>query len=312
MNPPCGSQPSTSDPTRNRPLVPKGVTVFLAKSVQDAHTRAEQDIYQTMWNKGTPEEGCDNRLFQMGNTKLARLAGGSQRQLRRNIQSLQAKLSIEVICESQPLAARQYRVLHYGQILARRRTAGLEWVKRSRGSVNLVPSPEVRGGVTVTSLDTVTFLDTVTRGGGDTVTPLINQEHLNQERKQQHAAVPIHQPTPDLPKTTEEIHRKFPSTDVPFIQEIFSACRRAATAAGNDPQDVTDQLVAEAVKKSYRRTQESGGLYLKTVPPCVVTLLTKKKQPQAATLWEPAWLESASEEEKQNWRNQNRKGAACG
>lgn len=154
--PPTVASPPTvvPPPTVNSPAKRRGVTAFTARTVQDAHTRSEQQLYLALWNSANGN--TDSRITQAGNAHLMTATGLSVNQLRRNLASLVAKLAIECMHGGDYTTARTWRVHSYRSILERRRAACLTWVLRHRGSVELtVPPPTVISPPTVASPPTV-------------------------------------------------------------------------------------------------------------------------------------------------------------
>ena len=98
---------------------------------RDAHTRAEQQLYERLWEIGTPSaEG--SRTITIGFGAMARLVGLSESNARINMRSLIAKLAAEEVSEyncAQSLG-RTYRILPDKEIMQRRREAGLLWYMR--------------------------------------------------------------------------------------------------------------------------------------------------------------------------------------
>jgi len=122
------SQP-THDSRRSR--------VKRAHVVEDGHSLAEQEVYRTLWKAGTPE-GDDpeaNRTIRIGYDRLAALVRLSWVTVKANLRSLEKKLSIEVVAaeDSANREGKRYRVYSNAAIWARRQSAGLLWVRRTRG-----------------------------------------------------------------------------------------------------------------------------------------------------------------------------------
>jgi hypothetical protein len=108
-----------------------------ARGVEDGHSLAEQEVYRTLWQVGAPE-GDDpeaNRTIRIGYDRLAGLVRLSWVTVKANLRSLEKKLAIEVVAaeDSASRAGKQYRVYSNAAIWARRQSAGLLWVRRSRG-----------------------------------------------------------------------------------------------------------------------------------------------------------------------------------
>jgi hypothetical protein len=108
-----------------------------ARGVEDGHSLAEQEVYRTLWRVGAPE-GDDpeaNRTIRIGYDRLAGLVRLSWVTVKANLRSLEKKLAIEVVAaeDSANREGKQYRVYSHAAIWARRQSAGLLWVRRTRG-----------------------------------------------------------------------------------------------------------------------------------------------------------------------------------
>jgi len=108
-----------------------------AHVVEDGHSLAEQEIYRTLWKVGAPE-GEDpeaNRIVRIGYDRLAALVRLSWVTVKANLRSLEKKLAIDVVAaeDSANREGKQYRVYSNSAIWARRQSAGVLWVRRTRG-----------------------------------------------------------------------------------------------------------------------------------------------------------------------------------
>ena len=101
------------------------------KLAQDAHTRAEQQVYEYLWENAKPLDTV-SRTLTIGFGVLSRLVRLSESNTRINLRALVAKLAVEEAgaynCERS--VGRTYRVFNYSEILRRRREAGLVWYMR--------------------------------------------------------------------------------------------------------------------------------------------------------------------------------------
>jgi hypothetical protein len=101
------------------------------KLAQDAHTRAEQQVYEYLWqNARTLDEM--SRTITIGFGAMARMVRLSESNARINVRSLIAKLAIEEFADynCERSQGRTYRIFNYSEILKRRREAGLVWYMR--------------------------------------------------------------------------------------------------------------------------------------------------------------------------------------
>jgi hypothetical protein len=98
---------------------------------QDAHTRAEQQVYDYLWQNATLLDDI-SRTITIGFGAMSRVVRLSESNARINVRSLIAKLAIEEFgdynCERS--VGRTYRILSYPEIMRRRREVGLLWYMR--------------------------------------------------------------------------------------------------------------------------------------------------------------------------------------
>lgn len=121
----------TSDASQPRPRKKRNFPIREMKLAQDAHTRAEQQVYECLWQTARPLDEV-SRTITIGFGAMARVVRLSESNARINVRSLIAKLAIEELgdynCERS--VGRTYRILNYTEILKRRREAGLVWYMR--------------------------------------------------------------------------------------------------------------------------------------------------------------------------------------
>ena len=107
------------------------------RTVQDGHTSSEQVAYQALWSfarrlgQSEPE---GSQLMDIGLARICQLLGSDHKNIKRILQSLEAKLAIEVVERPDYRLGlpTRYRIFAYAQILERRRRAGMLWVVRTR------------------------------------------------------------------------------------------------------------------------------------------------------------------------------------
>ena len=124
--------------------------------VQDGHTAGEDRLFNTMVRlvKRKGRFLADGSwLLSVSMDDLAEAAVMHRTNVRNNLKGLITKLAIEQTRERNMhrLAPRTYHGFTFRQILERRRTAGMEWVVRSRGVV-FVPIAEVEKALRSDSL----------------------------------------------------------------------------------------------------------------------------------------------------------------
>jgi len=98
---------------------------------QDAHSRAEQAVYQRLWETAKPFDHV-SRLITIGFGEMGRLVGLSESNARINTRSLIAKLALEEYAgyDCERGTGRTYRIFTYQEILTRRKEAGLTRYQR--------------------------------------------------------------------------------------------------------------------------------------------------------------------------------------
>jgi hypothetical protein len=110
--------------------------IWKAAAVEDGHSLAEQAVYNALWAGGGPlEPGCEDRTIRIGYHRLAQLTRLSWVSVKSNLRSLEKKLAIEVTASENSAAqeGKCYRIYAASAILQRRKSAGLVWVRRTRG-----------------------------------------------------------------------------------------------------------------------------------------------------------------------------------
>lgn len=102
-----------------------------AHLVEDGHSRAEQQVYQSLWDNATPHDDI-SRLITLGFASLGKLAGLSESNARINLRSLLQKLALDehTTYNCATSQGRTYRIYHPAEVLRRRDAAGLRWVMR--------------------------------------------------------------------------------------------------------------------------------------------------------------------------------------
>ena len=103
-----------------------------AATVQDAHSLAEQAVYDAMYRAGRPYQG-DSRVLTIGLRTLAELSRMAYSNCKANVRSLVTKLAIGERPGFSYTEGRTYIVYSFREILRRRKAAGLTHVVRTRG-----------------------------------------------------------------------------------------------------------------------------------------------------------------------------------
>lgn len=166
----------TSDPIFEDDIYPRRPrhqrpTARRARSVEDGHSHAEHSLYSALWERAKPYN-ADARIITMGFGSMSHLARLSLNNCRQNIRSLIHKLAVEEIraelCSEK--IGKTYLIYNQPAILRRRRSAGLEWVIRTKGVVFIDPrtgavltdrSPAKSRPVSVSDTETVSESETV-------------------------------------------------------------------------------------------------------------------------------------------------------
>ena len=115
--------------------IPAGrIRIRKCSAAQDGHSLGEEVLYQALWKTATPESD-DTRTIVIGWRGMSQLCRMTPKNCKINTQRLIRKLALEVLSpyNTPESIGTTYRVHSSEAILRRRRTAGLEWVVRSRG-----------------------------------------------------------------------------------------------------------------------------------------------------------------------------------
>jgi hypothetical protein len=122
-----------------RSTVPRGRQGRIRKAAlaEDGHSLAEQAVYEVLWQAASPVSDLTDadRTIRIGYHRLAQMTRLSWVSVKANLRTLERKLAIEVT-GSENSATREgkcYLVYSRSSILERRKRAGLEWVRRTRG-----------------------------------------------------------------------------------------------------------------------------------------------------------------------------------
>jgi hypothetical protein len=123
--------PSISNSPFNLGSAKRRFAIREMKLPSDAHTRAEQHVYERLWEIAQPYDEI-SRAVTIGFGAMANLVGLSESNARINLRSLLAKLAVEEIGEynCERSQGRTYRIFNETEILRRRREAGLRWYMR--------------------------------------------------------------------------------------------------------------------------------------------------------------------------------------
>ena len=254
--------------------------------VQDAHTPGEQVVLATLfrlgkqsrWGQAQPDGSC---LVSVSLAELSIHAGMHETNVRNNIRSLTEKLAIDLIeREDKKLqSARRYRVYSYKQILERRRTAGLEWVVRSRG-VRFISKQEVELSLASESVpsDNDTFGEPLPReslpvvgsdsrdslGSLSLSLPILGNKNLGNLSSHQTSSTRI--------PIIELIRRHGYEPDDHIVKRLIQVCNVNALEASGEPATTEEiEYFTEEKLKIISRTQNVHNplaLLVAVVPKC--------------------------------------------
>jgi hypothetical protein len=110
-------------------------------SAEEGHSHTEQHVYEVLWSEATAYDR-DSRVITIGFGAMSRLMRLSLNNCRLNIRALIRKLAIEEFrseqCEQK--VGKTYKIYNASSIVRRRKTAGLEWVIRTKGVTFVDPN----------------------------------------------------------------------------------------------------------------------------------------------------------------------------
>jgi hypothetical protein len=148
--PDTDSIPDTGSLSYHRPAPKK------ANLVEEGHSHAEHSVYEALWRRSKPYRQ-DTRVITIGFGAMSRIVRLSLNNCRQNIRSLIRKLAIEEMQAEQcgQKIGKTYLIYSPQATLHRRRSAGLEWVVRTKGVAFVNP---LTGAVlTAKSSDSLAF-----------------------------------------------------------------------------------------------------------------------------------------------------------
>jgi hypothetical protein len=237
-----------------------------ARLAQDGHSRAEQDVYEALWAAGLPETATDtSRTVTMGLGRLSRIARLSENNCRLNIRGLARKLAVEEIHSevSATGTGKTYRVYSYGDILQRRKAAGMEWVIRTKGVMFVDPRTGREIG-SIPPTDRVPPTESVGGRGTETVgepptvsVPLYRNFFRNNNEESSSSGV----------SAVQKALSRYGPADDDAVHLLVSACREADNDATTNEIAYFVQVKGEQLR-GRRDIQNLIGMLLKSVPRC--------------------------------------------
>jgi hypothetical protein len=227
---------------------------------QDGHSSGEQLLYQSLWNAASAETP-DTRLLSIGYNGMSSLCKLDRSNCKKNIQSLLDKLAVEVTKSYQTASSTgtTYRIFSYGEILRRRKSAGLIWVIRTSGVRFVNPMGDLPIGP-VRDLPTAPVGELPTAGVGESPTPPVCETPtpLGKNRKVSE--------TPSSSSVVYKALSQFGIVDDDVLNQLISSCKEEAP-------DCTDDEIAHFVREKGAmvragRISNPIGFLLTAVPKC--------------------------------------------
>lgn len=228
---------------------------------------AEQHIYDTLWREArqTAEE---YREITIGYRALAEKARLHRNTIDRNLESLQAKMAIEIIKPEDRAEniGRTYRVYGFRSILSRRESAGLIWFTKDRSGVRLVRdeglgprTSQLRGPITSERRGPVTFARAgavISQGTAPVTTEVtINKEEGNLLDTSSTSVVAL------------ALREELGYVDGDAVRRIVIGCRKRVADA--TPEEIADlaRMTARRIRNMQNLTNPIGLLIIQ-IPKC--------------------------------------------
>lgn len=274
--------------------VARPAKIHKCSKAQDGHSHIEEVLYGVLRRAGRPEEGpSQNVITQAGSSFLCKETRIHKRNLGTVLRRLVFKQTIEVLDyeRSTTRTARRYRVFSYGEILRKRREAGLEWVVRRRGvefvnpangealfnDPGAVDGPDASPDAVTAPSTAITSgdSDAFTTGDSDADTPsapaAVTASPLGKEaresikgREQENKKTTS---TVDLSLVSEALQRYW-QTDEAAVRQLVRSCSAIR------PNCTTDEILNFIEEKGYilsknlRTFTNPMGFLLHSIPMC--------------------------------------------
>jgi hypothetical protein len=270
---PVFTVPETDAPAQaiyRRPRIREAVTV------QDAHTLAEQAVYDAMYRAGKPHQG-DSRILTIGLRTLAEMSRMAYSNCKANVRSLIAKLAVDAHDDFSYTTGRTYIIYSFRDILRHRKAAGLTHVIRTRGVVFVDPSdgrevrpyaaprressaPDSSGPVwqpsALESTETSALL--ADESSAPAAGPHIRNRHFPRNSDETTTSSPI---------IVNALHEAMGRADEDAAQRIAQACRELVP-------DVTHEEIAHFIRQEGPALRRNGaldnpmGVLIRHIPQC--------------------------------------------
>lgn len=289
-----GAHTNSSPGVQEKQLPGRPTKIHKCSKAQDGHSHLEEVLYGVLRRAGRPEDGpSGNVITQAGSSFLCKETRVHKRNLGTVLRRLVFKQSIEILDyeRSTTRTARRYRVFSYGEILKRRREAGLEWVVRRRGvefvnpatgeplfvDPGAVDAPESSPGAVTATPPAVTATDSPAFTSGDsdavrssashavTAPPLGKEarestEGMKQRKEETTSSV-------DLSLVSQALQRHW-QTDHAAVQQLIRSCVAVR------PDCTTSEIISFIEEKGYilaknvRTFTNPVGFLLSSIPKC--------------------------------------------
>ena len=142
------------------PLKVAGRHVRVATRARDGHSPGEQAVYESLWSNAKPYAG-NCRAIAVGYRSLSVLCGLTVNNCKANLRSLARKLAIRETEDHSYTRSKTYLVYSEGEIMKRRKAAGLTRYLKSRGVIFVDEK-----GVPVSGIPSTGRLDSDARAKG--------------------------------------------------------------------------------------------------------------------------------------------------
>ena len=294
---PVGSLPAGQADLLDGSLVGRQQKIRRAVVAQDGHSSGEQLLYLSLWNAARPESP-DTRVISIGYNGMSSLCKLERSNCKKNVQSLIEKLALEVTKAHQTASSTgtTYRIFSYGEILRRRKAAGLIWVIRTSGVRFVRPmcdSPTPPMG----DLRTVSVSGSPIGGVGNTPTPPVCEAHtpLVKDRK-----------VSEIASSSSVVYAalsRFGPVDDDVLHKLAISCRDAAPDCTDD--EIVHFIREKAAIVRAGRISNPIGFFLTAVPKCFSgESFQRYREEQVRRLEQEALVAASAKREAEEWRKE--------
>ena len=120
--------------------------IVRAMKVEDGHSATQNALYWHLWRTGQQVNGSRSRFVQAGYGHIQAALGIDRSNVQDAIRELQKKLSIQIVKANTVGSATIYEVFSCEDILAKRRSEGLVWVRKfGTRRADLLVNPDDEG-----------------------------------------------------------------------------------------------------------------------------------------------------------------------